>query len=54
VTTSLDELAQVRTPILSGDHVVVGRRSWMYENASILVGGAVSVAAALVTALILR
>jgi polysaccharide biosynthesis/export protein len=54
VTTSLDELAQVRTPILSGDHVVVGRRSWMYENMSILVGGAVSVAAAVVTALILR
>jgi polysaccharide export outer membrane protein len=54
LTTSLDEIAQVRTPILSGDHVVVGRRSWLYENLSILVGGAVSVAAAVATALILR
>jgi polysaccharide export outer membrane protein len=54
LTTSLDELSGVRTPILPGDHVVVGRRSWIFENMSILVGGAVSVAAAVVTALILR
>jgi polysaccharide export outer membrane protein len=54
LTTSLDAISQVRTPILSGDHIVVGRRSWMNENMSILVGGVVSVAAAVATALILR
>ena len=54
VTTSMDELALVRTSILSGDQVVVGRRSWVQENMPILVGGAVSVVGALITALVLR
>jgi polysaccharide export outer membrane protein len=54
LTTSLDELATVRTTILSGDQVVVGRRSWIHENMAVVVGGAVSILGAVVTALILR
>jgi polysaccharide export outer membrane protein len=54
LTTSMDELALVRTSIHSGDRIVVGRRSWMHENMSIVLGGGVSVVAALLTALILR
>ena len=54
LTTTMDELLQVRTSIHSGDQVVVGRRSWINENMSILVGGSVSVMAALLTALLLR
>jgi polysaccharide export outer membrane protein len=54
LTTSMDELAMVQAPIHSGDRVVVGRRSWMQDNLSILVGGGVSVVAALITALLLR
>jgi polysaccharide export outer membrane protein len=52
--TSMDELALVRTPILSGDQIVVGRRSWIQENMPIVVGGAVSIVATLITALVLR
>jgi polysaccharide export outer membrane protein len=54
LTTSMEELPLVRATIQSGDRIVVGRRSWMQENLSILVGGGVSVFAALLTALILR
>ena len=54
LTTSIDEISRVGTPILSGDRVMVGRRSWLQDNLSIVVGGAVSVTAALLTALLLR
>jgi hypothetical protein len=35
----MDALRLVRSAIHSGDRVVLGRRSWMHENLSILVGG---------------
>jgi polysaccharide export outer membrane protein len=54
LTTTAEEVALVRTPLLSGDQIFVGRHSWLQENVSILVGGGVSVIAALVTALVLR
>lgn len=54
LTTSMEEVGQVSIPILSGDQVLVGRRSWIQENAPILVGGGVSIVATLITALLLR
>jgi hypothetical protein len=50
----MDALPLARTPVLSGDQVLVGRRSWVQENIPILVGGGVSVIATLITALVLR
>jgi hypothetical protein len=38
----------------SGDQIVVGRRSWIHENAPIVVGAVASVLAAATTGLIVR
>ncbi len=38
----------------SGDRIVVGRRSWLHENAPIVIGAAASVLAAATTGLIVR
>jgi polysaccharide export outer membrane protein len=54
VVTSMDELALAEASIHSGDRIVVGRRSWWEENLSIVLGGGVSVVAAVITALLLR
>src|SRR5688572_25864553 len=54
VTTSVEDVALVRSSVLSGDQIFVGRRSWFQENVPILIGGGVSVIATLITALVLR
>jgi hypothetical protein len=40
--------------MMSGDQVVVARRSWIARNINVLVGAAASALAAAVTSLILR
>ena len=54
VTTTAEEVALLRTAVLSGDQIFVGRRNWVQENLPILVGGGVSLVATLITALVLR
>jgi len=46
--------ARVIMPMQSGDELIVPRRSWVSQNAPILVGAATSVLAAALTALIVR
>lgn len=41
-------------PILPGDQLVVGRRSWFAENSTVLVGAGTSVLVAALTALLVR
>ena len=40
--------------IRSGDQIVVGRRGWFWENASLVIGSVTSIAVALITALLIR
>jgi polysaccharide biosynthesis/export protein len=54
MTVSVDQLGGASVSLLSGDQVFVARRSWVQENAPILISGGVSVVAALLTALLLR
>ncbi len=41
-------------PLRSGDQLIVGRRGWLDQNSPILIGAFASIAAAAVTALIIR
>lgn len=40
--------------VRSGDQIIVGRRSWLSENASLVVGSMTSIAVAVITALLVR
>jgi polysaccharide export outer membrane protein len=44
----------LRLKVRSGDQIIVGRRSWLSDNAGVLLGLLGSVAAAAVTSLVLR
>lgn len=48
------ELAASPVLLRSGDRIVVGRRSWAAENLPFLIGAGASIAAALVTSLLIR
>jgi len=49
-----DELGQVRTPLQSGDRIVVGRRSWASQNTPFLISAGTSILVAVLTSLLLR
>jgi protein involved in polysaccharide export with SLBB domain len=51
---SADEVAADRTPLQSGDRIVVGRQSWAAENMPFLLGAGASVLAAIVTSVLVR
>lgn len=40
--------------VRSGDQIIVGRRSWLSENASLVIGSVTSIAVAVITALLVR
>jgi protein involved in polysaccharide export with SLBB domain len=54
MTVSADELGQMRTPLESGDRVVVGRRSWASQNTPFLISAGTSIVVAVLTSLLLR
>jgi protein involved in polysaccharide export with SLBB domain len=54
VVTSADDVVESSTPLLSGDRIVVGRRSWASQNTPWLLGAGASVLASLLTALLVR
>jgi protein involved in polysaccharide export with SLBB domain len=52
--TSAEDMVEVRTPLASGDRVVVGRRSWASRNEPFLIGALTSLVASVLTALLVR
>jgi protein involved in polysaccharide export with SLBB domain len=49
-----DELVGAQDRLLSGDRIMVGRRSWVSQNTPFLLGAGASVLAAVLTSLLLR
>jgi protein involved in polysaccharide export with SLBB domain len=54
VVASADDIVASSTRLLSGDRIVVGRRSWASQNTPWLLGAGASVLASLITALLVR
>lgn len=55
IVMSLDpDAARLQLALESGDQILVGRQSWLRQNATVFVGALASVVAAALTALILR
>lgn len=52
--SSARDVVQRTDPLVSGDQIVVGRRSWISQNAPWLIGAGASVTAAVLTALLVR
>jgi polysaccharide export outer membrane protein len=52
--TSARDVVGLRASLLSGDQIVVGRRSWVSQNTPFLIGAGASVMAAVLTALLVR
>lgn len=52
--SSAQDIVQRRDPLVSGDQIVVGRKSWASQNSPWLIGAAASVLASVLTALLVR
>jgi polysaccharide export outer membrane protein len=52
--STVQDVVERADPLLSGDQIVVGRRSWISQNAPWLIGAGASVTAAVLTALLVR
>ncbi len=48
------DAATLAIPLRSGDQLIVGRRGWLDQNSPIVIGAIASIAAAAVTALVIR
>lgn len=52
--SSSDNVVELREALLSGDRIVVGRRSWASQNTPWLIGAGASVLASVLTAILVR